>query len=288
MLKPVLRAAANAVLAAPGLHGAARALGRRGLLPERLWSGYPLDGIVTLEAAGVTIRYRVSPGDYVGMPLYWQGARGYEPETFARLGDLVDGASCVYDIGANTGLYSLVAARRWPRLAVVAVEPNPQSFARLADNITLNGLGGRVTAVPAAISAREGPVTLHVPPGTNALSATLAADGAADALPGHRPVVVTGLTMAVLAARHAPPDAIKIDAEGHEAAILEGMAGLLAARRPRLLVEVLDDAPLARLTAALAPFGYRFARLGKGDPAFHDAFGPRAPGEGRNVLCRCP
>lgn len=285
MLKHVIRATANAALATPGVHRLARHAGRRGLLPERLWSGVPLERVVDLEAAGVGFRYHLSPGDYVGMPLYWLGGRGYEPETMDHLPQFLAGASCFYDIGANTGLFSLLAAKLEPRLRVVAIEPNPATFARLSEHIALNRLDDRVTAHAAAIGVVDGPVTLHIPAGTHALSSTLAPEGAADTLPGHRPVSVHGATMRSMLAAFPIPGAIKIDAEGFEAAILESMADFLAQHRPRLLIEVLDDAPIARLNAALAPGGYRCARLGHGPMTWRDRIGPREAAEGRNVVC---
>ncbi len=60
-------------------------------------------------------------------------------ETELVLNRLADG--CVFfDIGANCGWFSLVAARQLPQITVHAFEPVPQTFELLTGNIELNGL----------------------------------------------------------------------------------------------------------------------------------------------------
>jgi FkbM family methyltransferase len=60
-------------------------------------------------------------------------------------------ADCFVDVGANVGHYALIAARKCGA-RVIAVEPVPETFRRLVNNIELNGLSG---AGPAQIHARH-------------------------------------------------------------------------------------------------------------------------------------
>jgi FkbM family methyltransferase len=46
----------------------------------------------------------------------------------------------VMDLGANIGLFTLLAAQRWPRASFVCVEPHPTTFSFLCDNLALNGV----------------------------------------------------------------------------------------------------------------------------------------------------
>jgi FkbM family methyltransferase len=58
----------------------------------------------------------------------------------------------LYDIGANVGAYSLVAALSPSvRARVVAVEPGYPTFAALSDNVVRNGAQDRVTALGVAL-----------------------------------------------------------------------------------------------------------------------------------------
>jgi FkbM family methyltransferase len=65
------------------------------------------------------------------------------------------------DIGANIGLYSLIAARNKKCKACYAFEPNAEIFGFLQRNIALNN-AGKVECVNAAISATEGLLRFNV------------------------------------------------------------------------------------------------------------------------------
>ena len=60
----------------------------------------------------------------------------------------------VLDLGANIGLFTLLAAKRWPQANLACVEPHPVTFSFLCDNLALNG----VTAMKlqCALDARAG------------------------------------------------------------------------------------------------------------------------------------
>src|SRR3546814_14598384 len=60
------------------------------------------------------------------------------------------------DIGANQGLYSLLAARNPQCARVIAFEPVAATFALLRDNIALNGLEAKIQPVHAAVSPQSG------------------------------------------------------------------------------------------------------------------------------------
>jgi FkbM family methyltransferase len=60
------------------------------------------------------------------------------------------------DIGANQGLYSLIAARNPHCRKIIALEPVETTFAFLADNVQLNGASDRSVLVKAALSDRSG------------------------------------------------------------------------------------------------------------------------------------
>jgi len=64
-----------------------------------------------------------------------------EPETLSVIEGL-DSEDCFWDIGANIGIYTLLAASKCKH--VVAVEPSPANFYVLMRNIELN-LGMNIT-----------------------------------------------------------------------------------------------------------------------------------------------
>jgi hypothetical protein len=69
---------------------------------------------------------------------------------------------------------------------------------------------------------------------------------------------------ALVAAGMAPPDLMKIDVEGAEAAVIRGAARTIEAHRPLMLIEV-HSAEAGRGVAAALPCGYVFRDIAKGN-----------------------
>ena len=77
---------------------------------------------------------------------------GYEPHSLAMWARLIQPDSVVLDIGAYTGLYSIIAAKCGAR--VLALEPMPAQQWRLRVNAARNKV--RIEVLPVAASDREG------------------------------------------------------------------------------------------------------------------------------------
>jgi FkbM family methyltransferase len=78
-----------------------------------------------------------------------------EPFTVEWIEQSIRDDDVFYDIGANVGAYSLIAATS-SRARVFSFEPSPASFLDLSRNIALNGCSSRITPLPLALwSANE-------------------------------------------------------------------------------------------------------------------------------------
>jgi FkbM family methyltransferase len=62
----------------------------------------------------------------------------------------------IVDAGANIGMFSVWAALQLPQSRILALEPFPETFARLQHNIRTNQLEGRVETVQWALAAESG------------------------------------------------------------------------------------------------------------------------------------
>jgi FkbM family methyltransferase len=81
-------------------------------------------------------------------------------EDYSSIQDLKLGDT-VIDIGANIGLFTVLAAKRVGDAGkVVAIEPNPGTLERLNRNIQLNHLSN-VRVYQAAVAGKEGAMDLH-------------------------------------------------------------------------------------------------------------------------------
>lgn len=68
----------------------------------------------------------------------------------------------VVDIGASLGMYTLMAATRWPHARVVAIEPAPDTYELLVQNIEANSLDDRVICHRAAVTSHAGTAQLSL------------------------------------------------------------------------------------------------------------------------------
>ncbi len=155
--------------------------------------------------------------------VYW---RFHKPELYAiarsdreRLRRFVPEGSLAFDIGANVGDVTALLLDIGAR--VVAVEPNRQ----LADLVQRRH---RVAVEAVALGAREGEGTLHLghDPGHSTLSEEwrgLHPDWYAETVS----VLVT--TLDRLIARYGIPRFVRIDVEGYEASVLQGLSEPLEA-----------------------------------------------------------
>jgi len=84
-----------------------------------------------------------------------------EPETITWARDL--GGGVLWDIGANVGAYTLVAAVNNPALHIVAFEPIFPNYYALMMNISRNGLEDRVLALSLALAGETqlGVMNIH-------------------------------------------------------------------------------------------------------------------------------
>ncbi len=133
----------------------------------------------------------------------------YESELVPHVRRLCAPGRRCFDIGGFDGYYSLVMARL-TGAEVVAFDADPAACERIRRNCAANPPAGERVSVRRAFVAFE----------TNRAENCIAID---DALRNGELFV---------------PDVVKVDVDRAEASVLSGASGLLATRRPHLIVEV--------------------------------------------------
>jgi FkbM family methyltransferase len=169
------------------------------------------------------------------------------------------------DIGANIGFFTLIGARRvGPEGSVYAFEPVAENAASIVRSSHMNGFSTIevfVDAVGARTERGELLLAHHIG------GAMLASAGTPPDLSGSVNVDVVSLDDAIDARRLRPPALIKIDVEGAEFEVLQGMRRTLQSARPALICEVDDETRrgLEEKCQLLAGFlnaaGYELCRL---------------------------
>ena len=235
---------------------------------ERLHAGLkPTDryAVVRLDKG---FRMKLDLADPEQLKVYFYGHyhERYEADLVQRL---LAGDDVFWDVGANVGYFTLVAATALNnRGRIVAFEPGKNAYARLTENLALNPYRN-IQTFPVAVSDREGEAVLHLAGDIADSSASLYPAGPRPR-PARRSAGRWPWTTFSRSEGLRPPDLIKLDAEGAELAVLHGAQGLLADSPPLWLMEM-EEKTLAAAGASkaavahfLTGYGYRAAHLSKG------------------------
>jgi FkbM family methyltransferase len=182
-----------------------------------------------------------------------------EPWTVAWLEASMPEGGVLYDIGANTGAFSLVAAKiGGPGTTVVAFEPGYASFARLCENIVLNGCQDVIFPVPLALGEATGVATLRyntLHPGQSRHRFVEHAWMRAGA--DNQPILAISLDALVEQFSLPPPRHVKLDVDGAELSVLRGAARTLVSPGLASILIEIDDSLSGAVTALLEASGFR-------------------------------
>lgn len=199
---------------------------------------------------GLASGYRicVSPAENLG---YLIGTA--EPHLQQIIKEYVATGDTVYDIGANLGYVSLSLAKRVGASGrVIAFEPVPRNAAAFRKSIEINRLAN-IQLLEFAASDRSGEAVIRV--GENLSTASMVwhrndPDATQIAI---RTVAIDEL---VESGEIGYPKFVKIDVEGAEGSVLQGMRRVVAAARPVLFMEC-SEAGREITWQLLRELGYR-------------------------------
>ena len=174
--------------------------------------------------------------------------------------DLISPRSRVIDVGANIGVYSLAWAAVNADVTVHCFEPNPAVRRRLARNVALNRLSGRIRLHPEALSDCAGTAALYGSDDMSSLNKGVhtGAGQSASEVPLARLDDIVGIEGPHVSL-------MKIDVQGHELEVLRGADAVITHHRPVLILEHEDDLYLSaeearqrktNLATLLSRFGY--------------------------------
>jgi FkbM family methyltransferase len=157
-----------------------------------------------------------------------------EPHNTRALLSLVKAGDVVVDIGANVGYFSVLAGwKANPDGQIWAFEPNPNVYGILSDNLFINGYKGMMKLCRKALSDRSGKTNMRIFPGYEATSSIREMSDefvrhTADETGRESHLIeVETVTLDEVMADVPEIHFMKIDAEGHEPAIMRGAEAIL-------------------------------------------------------------
>lgn len=159
-----------------------------------------------------------------------------------------------YDIGANIGFFSLLAARIVGKDGlVIAFEPDPELAARLLEHVGRNDFQV-ISVIEKAVWSKPGTVSFaRGDPATSPDRGLghIVAQGAEGT------IRVNTVSLDDFVVTTPAPDFLKCDVEGAEVEVFRGAGRLLTEKRPAILCEIHSDENHRLLLEEFARLGYR-------------------------------
>ncbi|HEX2533801.1 MAG TPA: FkbM family methyltransferase [Chitinophagaceae bacterium] len=227
--------------------------------PESLYRHLHFKGVITVHI-GKEHSFKAQHYGYkVENDLFWSGIYGgWERNSLDAWTRLSARASVVFDIGANTGIYSLLTKAMNRKAEVHAFEPVSRVYQKLVHNSELNQYN--IHCVNKALSNNTGTALLYDNDADHEYSATLSQHGP---VPLTHTKEVATITLDDYIEQNGIQriDLMKIDVEGFEPEVLQGFARYIRVFRPAILIEILEDAVGAQVEALVEGNGYQFYRM---------------------------
>lgn len=261
----------------------------RSIVPPGLRSRLRRSGLVNRLLRARYGGIRSAPHPFCDYELHFDGYRNLgwsagglekaEAEFFDYARKLMDQRrpACVWDVGANVGLWSLFFAAYRPTIQTIACfEPDPINRKILQINVEKNGIKS-IQIRPEALSDKLGKLTFMADPMTGS-TGTLEADN--NFIGRHFNAKQTEIQVdvstvdAIVAGGLPAPDFMKIDVEGHELPLFRGAIETLRRCKPAIIFEATRHQ--AEVGEILTGLGYTLYDVEKNEKISVPTFGTAA------------
>lgn len=237
-------------------------------LVKKIWSPpmsvfqhlYFHDTITVQAGMGKSFKM-VHYGHSIENELFWNGLYdGWEKYSMRLWANLSANAAVVFDIGANTGIYSMVTKAINPKAEVHAFEPFGAIYNKLVNNAAINGYD--VHSNRLAISNYTGKAVIFTEDENFAYSVTVNKNLWANGKEAIKMDIET-ITLKDYIEQNKIEhiDLMKIDVETHEPAVMQGFADYFFRFKPLLLIEILNDVIAEELNPYFDPAQFDFYNI---------------------------
>jgi FkbM family methyltransferase len=193
--------------------------------------------------------------------IFWEGLKGHwEKQSITLWIELCKNAHTIIDVGANTGIYSLVAQAVNPKATIYAFEPVKTVYEKLEANNRLNNYS--IQCFQAALSNRNGKMAIYKVNSDHTYEATLnkVFEGKVS---DEKKMEVDVLTLKSFIGKNGIKhiDLMKIDVETHEPEVIEGFGEYLEEFKPAILIELITDYVVAGVIPFFENLDYMFFNI---------------------------
>ncbi len=228
--------------------------------PKSIYRYLTFQGILKFKTtAGTSFKIR-SYGDSIENEIFWSSMKNWENISINIWSELCKNAEVIFDLGANTGIYSLIAKSINPPAKVYAFEPVSRVYKKLVFNNSLNKFN--ISCNEIALSNYEGEATLYDLPSAHVYTVFVNKNHFDPGIPTLEvKIKATTLNAFIKANNISKIDIIKIDVELHEVEVMEGFSEYLDKFRPTILIEILNNEIGNKIQQLVSGLDYLFFNI---------------------------
>ncbi len=190
----------------------------------------------------------------------------WEKESLKIWAYLSKKSDVIFDIGANTGIYSIIAKSNNKKSTVIAIEPIDLNYDVLNKNISKNNL--KIFTEKVALSDKEGVANMYMLKDKLNYMTSVNDDRYAmhPEIKGNNEVVEVKVPIKPFSDVYEKYslqklDLIKIDVEGHEIPVIRNMIFFIEKFKPSILIEIIGDDNALIINELFSNLGYKFVSI---------------------------
>ena len=228
-------------------------------LPEKIYKHLHFIGVFTVKVDENHQFKMYHIGVAEENELFWGGIdNGWEKTSLKLWRKLCVDANIVLDIGANTGIYSLVTKTLNPTAKVFAFEPLPKVLEYLNYNVEINNYD--IEIIPKAASNFNGTAKVFLMEGHDFDNSVTVNKSllSSDTPQKELGIETIRLDDFICQNKLERIDLIKIDVETHEPEVLDGMGEYLDKFKPDFLIEIWDKDCAVKINNFFKDKGYLY------------------------------
>lgn len=198
-------------------------------------------------------------GSSVENSIFWAGLTGeWEAASVKLWLKLSEDANVIFDVGANNGIYALIAKSVNAKAKVFAFEPIDRIFEKLQYNNRLNNFD--IVCMKCGVSNTNGTATMYDIPVEGSYSSSLNSEFAEQRGDEIDQITIKTIRLdTFIEENHLRQiDLMKIDVETYEPEVLEGLGEYVKKFKPTMLIEILDVEVANRVESVLAGSNYLY------------------------------
>lgn len=211
-------------------------------IPEGIYKHLSFKGIISVNIEDKKFKlYHF--GYMIENEIFWVGIENaFEKISFNLWTQLSKKSDVIIDIGANTGVYSILSNAVNKNAKVYGFEPVERVKKRFEKNINLNNSASQIKTFSEALSNSNGKATIYDSMEDHIYSVTVSKDLSEENVKTFPVEINTKrLDTFIEEQKIEKIDLIKIDVETHEPQVLEGMGYYIEKFKPSILIEILSD-----------------------------------------------